>query len=402
MSKVFKRPGRDYYYYRTFKGGQESLVCTFETKKAKAQKKADGHAEAVRGKFGIDELIEMLIVKLEALPKAERDQRRLEYGNRLIRLQDEKLPIAEAWDRWLKMPNKSRLGGNPSANTLRGYSAIWTRFSKWAAAQKVEHLHELTGRQAQDYMADLWASGVSERTYSAHLKFLRSLFKVLKLQAGLVENPFADIPVMELQTVSKEAFTKEELATICSKASGDWRYLVGIGVYTGLRLVDAVHLKWDNITDRIRVIPRKTSRRKKGRKREVEIMLHSALERLLEELRRLRGGNPSGYLFPKIVAQYAKSPQEVSFAFRDFLKDKCKIETRAEAEEGDHRKRRASLRGFHSLRHSFVSLCAMSGVPQATTQKLVGHSTAEMTQLYSHTTDAEQKKAINLLPADFF
>lgn len=402
MSKIFKRPGRDYYYYRSYRGGEETLVCTFETDKKNAQAQADGHAQAVRGKFGVDELFNMLMGKLEAIPKADRDKRRAEYGNRLLRFQDEKLPIVQAWDRWLKMPNKSKQGGNPSKNTLRGYSAIWRRFEKWATAQKVEHLHELTALQAQNYMADLWASGVSERTYGAHLKFLRSLFKVLKLQAGLVDNPFEDIPVMELQTVSKEAFTAEELKTICSKASGDWRYLVGIGLYTGLRLVDAVHLKWENISDRIRVIPRKTSRRKKGKKREVEIMLHAALERLLDDLRRQRGGNPSGYLFPKIVALYAKSPQEVSFAFRDFLTEDCKIETRAEAEEGDHRKRRASLRGFHSLRHSFVSLCAMSGVPQATTQKLVGHSTAEMTQLYSHTTDEEQKKAINLLPADFF
>ena len=83
------------------------------------------------------------------------------------------------------------------------------------------------------------------------------MFKTLRLQAGIVENPFAELTIPELQTQSREAFTPEELKIICAKARGDWRYLVGIGIYTGLRLTDAVHLKWVNVSDRIRVVPQK-------------------------------------------------------------------------------------------------------------------------------------------------
>ena len=400
MSKVFRRNTGDglskFYYYRIYDGGKEKLCCTFETDKKKAQAKAAGHTSAVGGGFNVDQLFDALIIRLDAMPQKDRDQRRIDFGNRLLRLQAETLPFQEAWEKWKAMPNKSR-HGNPSANTLNGYSAIWKRLEKWATSLNLVNLHEMNRKHGEDYMSHLWASGITERTYGAHLKFLRSMFKTLRLQAGIVENPFAELTTPELQTQSREAFTTEELKTICAKASGDWRYLVGIGIYTGLRLTDAVHLKWGDVSDRIRVVPQKTKRRKKT----VEIMLHPTLVLLLEQLRQERGGKPSGYLFPALVEEYAKSRASPSAAFVDFLSDKCGIQTTA-TESESQRKRKASAKGFHSLRHSFVSMCALAGVPQATTQKLVGHSSPAMTQIYSHTTDDEQQKSINLLPSDFF
>ncbi len=400
MSKVFKRKTADglskFYYYRVFGGGKEKLRCTFQTELKAARAVANGHTSAVGGGFNVDELFNALLIRLDSMPQKDRDQRRIDFGNRLLRLQAETLPFAEAWSKWMAMPNKSR-HGNPSANTLTGYAAIWKRLEKWATAAKLVNLHEMTRKHGEDYMAHLMASKITARTYGAHLKFLRSMFKTLRLQAGIIENPFAELTIPELQTQSREAFTPEELKTICEKATGDWRYLVGIGIYTGLRLTDAVHLKWGDVSDRIRVVPQKTKRRKKA----VEIMLHPALAALLDELRRERGGNPSGHLFPALVKEYAKARAYPSAAFVDFLRDVCGIQTTATESDGP-RRRMASAKGFHSLRHSFVSMCAMAGVPQATTQKLVGHSSPAMTQIYSHTSDDEQRKAINLLPSGFF
>ena len=402
MPTLFKRPGkkRQIYYYRVFKNGKDVWKSTGESDKKKAQAIANGHHAALVGALNTDELFNMLISRLEDMPKEDRDKRRIDYGHRLIRLQAEKLAIADAWKRWLDMPNKSRFG-RPSKNTLTGYTAIWNRFKNWAEKQKIAHMHEVTRVHGQNYMADVLKSGVTERTYGAHLKFLRSMFSVLEDQAGIAENPFAKLTVPELQTQSREAFTVGELNTICAKASGDWKYMIAIGLFTGLRLTDVVHLKWSNITDRITVAPAKVKRRK-GNKAKVEIPLHVVLAKLLDELKAERGGNPTGYLFPAMVEAYDKSRPSVSAAFSSFLKDDCGIAITAEKDDGAQRKRRASAKGFHSLRHSFVSLCAASGVPQATTQKLVGHASPAMTQLYSHATAEQERQAINLLPAEFF
>lgn len=399
MAKVFKIKGSRNYYYRVRVDGKDKWKSTGETDRKAAQKIADGHRAATTGTMNADELFLMLVAKLDAMPAEDGKARRLDYGQRLMRLQSDRLTFGDAWARWLTMPNKSRLG-DPKANTIAGYSAIWKRCATWAEGQGLTYLHELTERHAETYMGTLKQSGLTERTYGAHLKFLRSFFRVLKNQAGIVENPFfGTLTVPELQTQSKEAFTPEELKQIAEAASGDWRYLVGIGIYTGLRLTDAVHLKWENITDRITVRPEKLARRKRGGRGQVEIPIHPALAGLLAELKRNRLGKATGYLFPEMVKQYEVDRSKVSGQFGDLL-EACGIATTATATEG--RKRKASLRGFHSLRHSFVSLCAAAGVPQATTQRMVGHSSAEITQVYSHELEAGQAAAeINRLPVVF-
>jgi len=402
MAKLFKIKNSTCWYYRVHVDGKDKWKSTRETDKKKALAVAEGHRAATVGTLNTEELFQMLLVRIDALPIDERDDKRLDYGQRLIRMQAKRLTFAEAWDRWLAMPNKSRFG-TPKHNTLAGYAAIWKRCSTWATGQGLGFLNEMTQAQGEEYMGDVFASGVTERTYGAHLKFLRSFFNVLEKQAGIFVNPFGgNLTVPELQTQSREAFTPEELKTLCAAATGDWRYLIGIGIYTGLRLVDAVHLQWSDITaSSITVVPVKMERRKKGKGRSLEIPLHSTLAELLKELRLLRGGNPLNYLFPELVKKYAKDRSDISVEFRQLLEG-CGIVTQA-GQTGEQRKRKASLRGFHSLRHSFVSMCAISGVPQATTQRLVGHSSNEITQLYSHAgKQAEEVKAINLLPSNIF
>lgn len=399
--KVFKRTGRDYYYYRTGAGGK-NWVCTYETEKKKAEAIAREHAKATKGGVTVEDAFKLLVHKLDGLPEKLRDAQRIEYGNRLLRVRPEALAISEAWEKWLAMPNKSK-HGNPAPNTINGYSAIWRRFEKWATGEKIGHLHEVTEKQAQDYMTNLWASGISERTYMAHLKQLRAMFRTLRLQAGILLNPFAEVEKMELGTQSREAFTPEQLQTICGKAMGDWRYMVGIGIYTGLRLIDAVHLKWENIGDSIKVVPQKVKRRKNkpGQKREVTIPIHPALALLLSELRRKRRGKAEGYLFPALVKEYAKGNAYVPAAFIRFLQDECGIETTADIEDGVQRKRRANVLGFHALRHSFVSMCAENKIPMTTIQDIVGHESLAMTQYYAHAEDAAKQTAIKLLPDVF-
>ena len=66
--------------------------------------------------------------------------------------------------------------------------------------------------------------------------------------------------------------------------------------------------------------------------------------------------------------------------------------------ENGERPRAIGRVGFHSLRHSFVSLCAKAGAPQHVVQKRVGHGSPAMTEHYTHA-DADQKReAIAVLP----
>ena len=98
MSKVFKRKTANglskFYYYRVYGGTKEKLCCTFETELKAARAKANGHTSAVGGGFNVDELFKALVLRLERMPQEDRDKRRIDFGNRLLRLQAETLPFA--------------------------------------------------------------------------------------------------------------------------------------------------------------------------------------------------------------------------------------------------------------------------------------------------------------------
>ena len=54
--------------------------------------------------------------------------------------------------------------------------------------------------------------------------------------------------------------------------------------------------------------------------------------------------------------------------------------------------------GFHSLRHTYVSLCANAGVPLAVVQSIVGHTSPAMTRHYFHESDEALRGAAAALP----
>jgi len=57
--------------------------------------------------------------------------------------------------------------------------------------------------------------------------------------------------------------TPEELKKVCQTATGSLRYMIAVGLYTGMRMGDVVTLRWDAIhADEgfIEIMPMKTRR----------------------------------------------------------------------------------------------------------------------------------------------
>lgn len=329
---------------------------------------------------------------LNALPVKQHEDMRKEFSRRLMHGIGEKLEISEVWEAWVKHPN----AGTPAARTLEGYRGQWNRFDRWVKNKECGYLHEITSSHAEKYAADLWGSGISPRTFNAHTKFLKSLFNVLRTVASIEMNPFENIRQRNLATESRRSFTAKELENIFSKAKGDLRYLVALGVFTGMRLGDCVCLRWDEVDLKegvIAHIPFKTKR--KGKK--IVVPIHAMLFPLLKKLQNTHSGK---YLFPVLVKIYERDGSAISKKFTTFLRDECEITTNEAADSvADQRKNAVARVGFHSLRHSFVSLCAAEGVPQVTLQELVGHGSPAMTAIYSHADHEQKAKAIATLPS---
>ena len=54
----------------------------------------------------------------------------------------------------------------------------------------------------------------------------------------------------------------------------------------------------------------------------------------------------------------------------------------------------SKLRGFHVLRHSFASICAMRGVAEGIIDAWLGHQTEEMRRRYRHLYPEQTKAAM--------
>jgi hypothetical protein len=66
---------------------------------------------------------------------------------------------------------------------------------------------------------------------------------------------------------------------------------------------------------------------------------------------------------------------------------------------GTNGKRAVVEVGFHSLRHTFVSLCRESNAPLAVVESIVGHSNPAMTRHYTHVGELAAGRAVAALPA---
>jgi integrase len=387
----------------------------------------------VRGRESVDALFARLTEALDRLPQIEHEPKRIMLSEQLRKSVAARLPVADAWEAWLHSPRKRM----PSAVTLDGYYAYWGRdeikkhgrqsqhgFKNWLATQhqEVTFLDEITPGIAEEYATHLWRSGIAPRTYNGVIKFLRGMFKVLRSRAGLVTNVWEDIPAQDNNTEGRRNLTPQELAKVCSKAEGDLRYWLAIGLYTGLRLGDVVTLRWaelDFSAHVIRRIPNKTKRKGKV----ITFPLHPVLEAMLRELREATDPDQAVYLFPKDASRHQNGQSSALTGRIQNHFIKCGIDTHREGtggrikrdEEGkpirddkgaveilQSRKRASVEVGFHSLRHSFVSLCAANRVPQVAIQELVGHGSPAMTALYSHAGDEQKADAIAALPVVSF
>ena len=326
--------------------------------------------------------------------------------------------IGQGWQAFLDQPNRPDSG--PS--TLRQYEFQYEAFVTW-----FKDSHPQTGkdgkpirwelRQVTQDDADAYASyllkKVGPSTFNRHVVLLALVWRVLEKSARIVGNPWRQIGRKRFAVRSRRELTVEELEAVFTKAEGEMRLLLALGTFCGLRLGDAARLDWGNVDlvkGIISLIPSKTARRAQKR---VTLPIHRALYNMLS---RIPAASRRGPVMPSMAERYALYDgclaKDVARLFLDCdIKTGANKLTRSEREAAEKAKakgqepprRKAKGRasadvGFHSLRHTFVSLCAAGGVSQSVVQSLVGHGSPAMTAHYTHIGIETAQNAVALLP----
>ena len=305
--------------------------------------------------------------------------------------QNPPLPLSQAWSAFVRSTERHQCG----KSTLRDYESKWSIFENWMQEERpqVTTLQDVNGDVAQAYLENLNNSGVANATFNGHLNVLRYIFRVLKDKAQLTENVWEKPKTKPLVTQSRRELTIDELKLVCDRATGELKTLFCIGLYTGLRLGDCATLRWCEVDlrrNQIQRVPRKTALRSP---KPVTLPIHPVLLGVFNEI---QASERNEYILPRMANVYLNGSRSLLTTEIQKHFDDCGIETTRERENGV---RRVVEVGFHSLRHSFVSMCRASGVALSVVESLVGHHSVDMTRHYSHTSELAAQNAVATLPS---
>ena len=328
----------------------------------------------------------------------------------LSQIEDERNPpltVAAAWSAYLAAPGKPDSG----PVTLAQYEGHYGAFAKWLkkAHPAAPALRDVVPAMAGEYAAHLSGErGLSANSFNKHVRFLELLFKVLAAPARLAVNPWQGIQRKRVVSDSRRELTIDELKRVCAGAAGEMRTLFAVGIYTGLRLGDATTLRWSEVDLARRIIRRVPSKIARRNPRPVVIPIHPALSAILAEQ---AAESRAEYVLPETAALYRKNAPELSNAIQEHFK-RAKVRTVKEGtgpatvkdKDGKEKtvstgKRAVVEVGFHSLRHTFVSLCRESNAPLAVVEAIVGHSNPAMTRHYTHVSELAATNAVACLPS---
>ena len=374
------------YFVRFRNGGKDRIKTTGKTDFDEAVTEYRKLRANVRLERTVYERMNDILEQLGNIPEVEeREQARQKLLTMLQGAAERKLAIADAWKEWLSIPKST--GGT----TLSGYFAVWGQLKTWLGTNRPAYafLGQITTHDAGAYSKHLWKSNVTVRTYNLHMSFLSRFWRDLKGIAS-VENIWKEIPKQIKNTVSHDALTRDQLTKVIQSATGEMKGMFLVGLLSSLRLKDVVFLDQSKFIEAegiLKLKPFKTKRLDKI----VQIPVHPQLLPLL------RKPGTDGKYFPETAKAYAHDPSAVSKSIQAHL-EKCGIKTTEAITEGSRRKREAVKIGFHSLRFSFVSICARAGTPQHVLSELVGHSSPSMTLHYSRTNGDDRSKAVAHMP----
>lgn len=307
------------------------------------------------------------------------------------------VPLSGAWEAF----DTSLARRSVSANVNRIYEKRWGVFLAWMERNRpaARGLADVDKETAEAFMREIRARS-APKTFNDYRALLSQVWRVLDADAGLDgRNPWRGIVPLPKETHARRELTVEELMRLTGSLDGEWRTLFALGIYTGLRLGDAVNLEWgavDLARGFVQVTPHKTA--KHGTI--VRVPLFPALRAILAETPRSRR---NGKILPGLAEEYREHEKRVNYRIRSIF-EAAGIETQGETDRRNPKTktaRKAVEVGFHSLRHTFVSLCANAGVPLHIVQAIVGHTNAAMTSHYFHVSDDALRGAVAALPDVF-
>ncbi len=245
-------------------------------------------------------------------------------------------------------------------------------------------LDKITPGQVKDYI--LMRKGVnamgrdrviSNSSLNVELANLKRIFSVAIEDEGyqVKNNPIKASLFLKNDTKPRDkVLTIEEEERLLKAAALHLKPAIVCAVNTGMRKMEIASLQWKNVSLKNRIIVVAAEHSKNGKAREIPI--NSVL---LEEMKMLKRDNGQS----SFVFTYERKKGEIK-PIGDFKISWMKAIEKAGIQNFT----------FHGLRHTFASRLAAQGVHPFEAQKILGHSSIDMTKWYSHFNQKQLLKAV--------
>lgn len=260
-------------------------------------------------------------------------------------------------------------GKHTAERTLREKRCDFVGFVKWAAANRVVSLDEVTAVVARQYSSEL-AARVSEKRRSNIVGCLSSVWNAVLAAHPGIANPWPMVaPVIDATRTTRVGFSEEEERRVFAAArevNEQWFLACMVGRHTGLRYGDVCRLSWGQVDFAGRVVCVTPSKTAHSSGVSVNIPMSAPLFAALSEWRGKRANDtPHDRILPWLVERSPKGDRRFRAVLERAGLDPAKF-------------------SFHSWRHTLASRMGAAGVDIEVRKRILGHVTDAMAERYNH------------------
>jgi integrase len=299
--------------------------------------------------------------------------------------------IRDFMNSWLK-----RKELEATEKTCQRYKTVVTQLLDYLGPKANLDTAHLTSKEITGFRDDL-AGRLTAGTVNLSLKILRVALSQARREGIVDVNQAERVSTLKNRTTGRRRpFTLAELKKILDHANHEWRGMILMGLYTGLRLSDLATLTWLNADlqrQELTVTTAKTGRRQ-------ILPLAKPVLAYLENLN--SGDKPDQPLFPEAYGARTRSQYggTLSNQFYQILvaAGLANKRTHESLEKGRGARRELNALSFHSLRHTATSLLKNAGVSDVVARDIIGHESEAVSRNYTHIDMETKRKAVDAMP----
>lgn len=287
------------------------------------------------------------------------------------------MSIPELFTKMIERFIRIQEGRNRSPQTLRAYRSDLTQLATWLH-QDNSYLTDpldVTGDDLNEYLASLAHRGVSGVSRARKLAAIREFYRSIK-NSGLIDHsPVDRVDTPKRERKARTYLTPEEYNRLLAAAGANPRdfCILTLFIQTGIRISELCELRLDDLDLATGMLTVRVGKGMSARSIELEKKGIRATKTWLA----LRPPAPYDHLFLNRDEEPLKE-----WGVRDLLNKYC--------EQADITKRITP----HSLRHTFASFKAQSGVSPFQLKEWLGHARLDTTSIYVHMAKQNAKKVM--------